>query len=265
MPRGGRSRSALREQLWGGRPSDLTDEQWAPAKPFLPAARIGPKGEQWEKHPRRRSMNALFSVVRTGHAWRQPPKNLPSRPTVYRHFARWSRGRSGQVSTTSPSTNSASAAISTGHGARSIPSASGPQGRSGPDGIRPTTADQELKATWSRIGTACPCHWASRPPTPTTTSASSPSCAVPTHPLPLRAAPSTTATVEGHDYDRLHEMAPQAPDPSPHHPRRHRALTAAGPPLVGRAHGAPTDRMPSTAPPLRAQGRALPHLRRNTL
>lgn len=52
----------------GGYPSDLTDEQWALVEPLLPRARVGPKGGRREKHPRRRIVDAIFYVVRTGCA-----------------------------------------------------------------------------------------------------------------------------------------------------------------------------------------------------
>ncbi|WP_263108122.1 IS5 family transposase [Kitasatospora sp. DSM 101779] len=73
----------------GGYPSDLTDEQWALVEPLLPPARVGPKGGRREKHPRRRIVNAIFYVVRTGCAWRQLPKDFPPRPTVYWYFTWW--------------------------------------------------------------------------------------------------------------------------------------------------------------------------------
>lgn len=73
----------------GGYPSDLTDEQWALVEPLLPAARVGPKGGRREKHPRRRIVDAIFYVVRTGCAWRQLPKDFPPWPTVYWYFTWW--------------------------------------------------------------------------------------------------------------------------------------------------------------------------------
>lgn len=60
----------------GGYPSDLTDAQWALVKPFPPSAWVGPKGGRREKHPRRRIVDAIFYVVRTGCAWRQLPKDF---------------------------------------------------------------------------------------------------------------------------------------------------------------------------------------------
>lgn len=58
-------------------------------EPLLPPARVGPKGGRREKHPRRRIVDAIFYVVRTGCAWRQLPKDFPPWPTVYWYFAWW--------------------------------------------------------------------------------------------------------------------------------------------------------------------------------
>ncbi|MGA5870294.1 IS5 family transposase [Streptomyces cinereoruber] len=73
----------------GGYPSDLTDGQWALVEPLLPLARVGPKGGRRDKHPRRRIVDAIFYVVRTGCAWRQLPKDFPPWPTVYWYFTWW--------------------------------------------------------------------------------------------------------------------------------------------------------------------------------
>ncbi|MEU3498604.1 IS5 family transposase [Kitasatospora cineracea] len=73
----------------GGYPSDLADEQWALVEPLLPPARVGPKGGRREKHPRRRIVDAIFYMVRTGCAWRQLPKDFPPWPTVYWYFTWW--------------------------------------------------------------------------------------------------------------------------------------------------------------------------------
>lgn len=73
----------------GGYPSDLTDEQWALVEPLLPLPRVGPKGGRREKHPRRRIVDAIFYVVRTGCAWRQLPKDFAPWPTVYWYFTWW--------------------------------------------------------------------------------------------------------------------------------------------------------------------------------
>lgn len=73
----------------GGYPSDLTDEQWALVEPLLPLPRVGPKGGRREKHSRRRIVDAIFYVVRTGCAWRQLPKDFAPWPTVYWYFTWW--------------------------------------------------------------------------------------------------------------------------------------------------------------------------------
>ncbi|MET9500017.1 IS5 family transposase [Streptomyces sp. NPDC006552] len=73
----------------GGYPSDLTHEQRTLVEPLLPSARVGPKGGRREKHPRRRIVDAIFCVVRTGCAWRQLPKDFPPWQTVYWYFTWW--------------------------------------------------------------------------------------------------------------------------------------------------------------------------------
>ncbi|QLJ04942.1 transposase [Streptomyces sp. NEAU-sy36] len=58
-------------------------------EPLLPPARVGPKGGRREKHPRRRIIDAIFYVVRTGCAWRQLPNDFAPWPTVYCYFSWW--------------------------------------------------------------------------------------------------------------------------------------------------------------------------------
>ncbi|MFD8646334.1 IS5 family transposase [Streptomyces mirabilis] len=58
-------------------------------EPLLPPTRVGPKGGRREKHPRRRILDAIFYVVRTGCAWRQLPKDFAPWPTVYWYFTWW--------------------------------------------------------------------------------------------------------------------------------------------------------------------------------
>jgi transposase len=72
-----------------GYPSDLTDEQWALVEPLLPPPRTGPKGGRWEKHPRRRIVDAILYLACTGCQWRYLPKDFPPWPTVYWYFSRW--------------------------------------------------------------------------------------------------------------------------------------------------------------------------------
>lgn len=72
-----------------GYPSDLTDEQWALIEPLLPAPRTSSKGGRREKHPRRRIVDAILYLARTGCQWRYLPKDFPPWPTVYWYFTWW--------------------------------------------------------------------------------------------------------------------------------------------------------------------------------
>jgi transposase len=66
-------------------PSDLTDAQWALIEPMVP---VKPGGRP-AKHPRRRIVDAILYVNRTGCAWRQLPHDFPPWDTVYWYFKRW--------------------------------------------------------------------------------------------------------------------------------------------------------------------------------
>ncbi|MGH3469490.1 MAG: IS5 family transposase [Thermocrispum sp.] len=66
-------------------PSDLTDEQWALIEPMVA---VKPGGRP-AKHPRRRIVEAIFYVNRTGCSWRQLPHDFPPWDTVYWYFQRW--------------------------------------------------------------------------------------------------------------------------------------------------------------------------------
>ena len=71
-------------------PSDLTDAQWQLVEPLIP-----PEGSATGvpcrpvTHSRRRIVDAILYVARTGCAWRQLPHDFPSWKTVYWYFARW--------------------------------------------------------------------------------------------------------------------------------------------------------------------------------
>ncbi|WP_202919564.1 transposase [Streptomyces adustus] len=62
--------------------------RWTLVELLLPPPRTGPKGGRREKHPRRRIVDAIFHVVRTGCAWRQLPHDFPPWRTVYWCFVR---------------------------------------------------------------------------------------------------------------------------------------------------------------------------------
>ncbi|TNM24616.1 transposase, partial [Streptomyces sedi] len=49
-----------------GCPSDLTGRQWVLVEPLLPPPRTGPKGGRRERHPRRRIVEAILYLARTG-------------------------------------------------------------------------------------------------------------------------------------------------------------------------------------------------------
>lgn len=67
-------------------PSDLTDEQWQLIRPLLPSpSRVGRPREIC----RRRVINAILYVNRTGCQWRQMPRDFPNWRTVYDLFWHW--------------------------------------------------------------------------------------------------------------------------------------------------------------------------------
>jgi len=66
-------------------PSDLTDEQWVLIEPMVA---VKPGGRP-AKHPRRRIVDAILYVNRTGCSWRQMPHDFPPWDTVYWYFDRW--------------------------------------------------------------------------------------------------------------------------------------------------------------------------------
>jgi putative transposase len=67
-------------------PSDLTDEQWQLIEPLLPKpSRVG----RPRTVCRRRIIDAILYVVRTGCQWRQMPHDFPKWRTVYDLFWHW--------------------------------------------------------------------------------------------------------------------------------------------------------------------------------
>lgn len=70
-------------------PSDLTDQQWALIEPMV-AVRPGGRPAI---HPRRRIVEAILYVNRTGCSWRQLPHDFPPWDTVYWYFQRWNAQR----------------------------------------------------------------------------------------------------------------------------------------------------------------------------
>lgn len=66
-------------------PSDVTDEQWQVVQPLLPKRAKGGR----PPIDRRRVLNAILYLVRTGCQWRQLPHDFPKWKTVYTVFWRW--------------------------------------------------------------------------------------------------------------------------------------------------------------------------------
>jgi putative transposase len=67
-------------------PSDLTDEQWQLLRPLLPKAHRRGRRRSVD---RRRLLDAIFYLLRTGCRWRQLPHDFPPWGTVAAQFSRW--------------------------------------------------------------------------------------------------------------------------------------------------------------------------------
>ena len=82
-------------------PSDLTDDQWALIEPLVPVRSTrgkGSRGGRPPKFPRRRIVDAILYLDRTGCSWRQLPHDFPPWETVYFYFQRWpADGTTGRI------------------------------------------------------------------------------------------------------------------------------------------------------------------------
>jgi transposase len=67
-------------------PSDLTDAQWALIESLVPEPRSGGRPAV---HSRRRIVDAILYVNRTGCSWRQLPHDFPPWATVFWYFKHW--------------------------------------------------------------------------------------------------------------------------------------------------------------------------------
>jgi len=66
---------------------DLTDAQWRILDPLLPdRGERGPKIED-----KRRTVNGILWVLRTGAPWRDMPERYGNWNSVFVHFSRWSK------------------------------------------------------------------------------------------------------------------------------------------------------------------------------
>ena len=67
-------------------PSDATDEEWAIIEPLLPPAKHGGRKREVDM---REVFNGIMYVLSTGCQWRDVPKDLPPKSTLYRYFCAW--------------------------------------------------------------------------------------------------------------------------------------------------------------------------------
>lgn len=67
-------------------PSDLSDKEWKLIEPWIPKPKPGGRPS---KHTRRRILNAIFYLNRTGCQWRMLPKDFPPKSTVFDYFSAW--------------------------------------------------------------------------------------------------------------------------------------------------------------------------------
>lgn len=70
----------------GNYPTNLTDAQWEQISLFIPDAKHGGRPRTTST---RRTVDAIFYLVRTGCQWRQLPLDFPPWQTVYRYFIDW--------------------------------------------------------------------------------------------------------------------------------------------------------------------------------
>ena len=70
-----------------GYPSDLRDKDWDLIKHHFATGKYGNRAV----HPRRRLVEGILYVVKTGCQWRMLPKDFPPWKTVYGYFRRLSK------------------------------------------------------------------------------------------------------------------------------------------------------------------------------
>jgi transposase len=69
-----------------GYPSDVSDEEWAFAAPYLTLMR---EAAPQREYPLRHLFNAVRYLARTGVPWRYLPGDFPAWPAVYQQLRRW--------------------------------------------------------------------------------------------------------------------------------------------------------------------------------
>ena len=69
-------------------PSDLSDAEWKWIEPHIPGpAKLG----RPPRYAKRKIINAIFYLTRSGCGWRMMPKDLPPWRICYYYFARWQK------------------------------------------------------------------------------------------------------------------------------------------------------------------------------
>jgi transposase len=68
--------------------SELTDAQWAPIAPVLPAPQPSPQGGP-KPMPNRPRFEGILWMVRTGARWKDLPRQYPSPSTCWRRLRDW--------------------------------------------------------------------------------------------------------------------------------------------------------------------------------
>jgi transposase len=74
--------------------TDVTDTEWELVTPYVPEAKPGGRPEVY---PKREILNGIFSLLRTGCAWRLLPHDLPPWRIVYDYFWPWRKDGTWQV------------------------------------------------------------------------------------------------------------------------------------------------------------------------
>jgi putative transposase len=74
--------------------TDVTDTEWELVRPYVPEAK--PSGRP-EVYPKRKILNGIFYLLRTGCAWHLLPHDLPPWRIVYYYFGQWRKDGTWQV------------------------------------------------------------------------------------------------------------------------------------------------------------------------
>ena len=69
-------------------PSDVNDKKWDKIKGFFEQKRVFGRPL---RHDRRKIVNAIFYITRSGCQWRMLPKDFPPWEVVYYYFQKWNR------------------------------------------------------------------------------------------------------------------------------------------------------------------------------